>query len=60
MKMGFAVLLLGCGFAVATQLDRDPLPPYRDGKPPIGSKVPEFTLKDVSSKDRALSELSSR
>ena len=51
----FAVLLLGAGFAVYTQLEPR-VATYTI--PPIGTEVPDFTLKDIGHRDRTLAELS--
>lgn len=51
----FAVLLAGSAFAVVSQLD-DRKPAW--APPPIGAKVEEFRLRDVTLGDRSLAELS--
>src|SRR5262245_2990129 len=52
----FAVLLLGSAAAVVSQIDHDPIPKAARDRPPIGSKVPDFRLKDIGGAERTLSE----
>lgn len=54
----FVVLLAGSAYAVSTQLHDAPESPYADGRAAIGSKVADFTLKDIGLRDRTLAELS--
>ncbi|MBL9088973.1 MAG: redoxin domain-containing protein [Planctomycetia bacterium] len=51
----FAVLLLGAGYAVYTQLE-----PRAEASPipRIGTRIDDFTLKDIGHRDRSLTELS--
>src|SRR5262245_34790166 len=54
----FAVLLLGSAGAVVSQIDHDPIPKALRDRPKIGTKVPDFRLKDIGGADRTLAELS--
>src|SRR5512140_3548855 len=54
----FAVLLVLSAFAVVSQIDLHAVPRGARERPPIGSTLADFTLKDISGGDRSLSELS--